>query len=180
MATSTVAEQDGATVRGARLARGMTQDELARRAGLSRQALGAIESGAYQPGVGVALALARELGHSVEALFGIALTQLVRKGTPVVYGAFTSNVDMRSGAPAFGTPENTRATLAAGQLARLYNLPAPAEEFAKVEYPAESGRSGVLGHGSFLVLTSKPAETSPTARGLFIRNHFLGQEIGRL
>jgi putative molybdopterin biosynthesis protein len=70
MATSTVAEQGGATVRGARLARGMTQDELARRAGLSRQALGAIESGAYQPGVGVALALARELGHSVEALFG--------------------------------------------------------------------------------------------------------------
>ena len=62
-------------------------------------------------------------------------------------------------------------------LARLYGLPAPGEEFAKVEYPADSGRSGVLGHGSFLVLTSKPAETSPTARGLFVRNHFLGQEI---
>ena len=62
-------------------------------------------------------------------------------------------------------------------LARLYGLPAPDEEFAKVEYPADSGRSGVLGHGSFLVLTSKPAETSPTARGLFVRNHFLGQEI---
>ena len=46
-----------------------------------------------------------------------------------------------------------------------------------MEYPADSGRSGVLGHGSFLVLTSKPAETSPTARGLFVRNHFLGQEI---
>jgi putative molybdopterin biosynthesis protein len=57
-------------VRRARAARGLTQDELARRAGLSRQALGAIESGAYQPGVGAALALARELGHSVEALFG--------------------------------------------------------------------------------------------------------------
>ncbi len=62
-------------------------------------------------------------------------------------------------------------------LARLYGLPVPDEEFAKVEYPADSGRSGVLGHGSFLVLTSKPAETSPTARGLFVRNHFLGQEI---
>ena len=62
-------------------------------------------------------------------------------------------------------------------LARLYGLPAPDEEFAKVEYPADSGRSGVLGHGSFLVLTSKPAETSPTARGLFVRNHFLAQEI---
>jgi hypothetical protein len=62
-------------------------------------------------------------------------------------------------------------------LARLYGLPVPDQEFAKVEYPADSGRSGVLGHGSFLVLTSKPAETSPTARGLFVRNHFLGQEI---
>ena len=62
-------------------------------------------------------------------------------------------------------------------LARLYGLPEPVEEFAKVDYPADSGRSGVLGHGSFLVLTSKPAETSPTARGLFVRNQFLGQEI---
>jgi hypothetical protein len=62
-------------------------------------------------------------------------------------------------------------------LARLYGLPVPAEEFAKVAYPADSGRAGVLGHGSFLVLTSKPAETSPTARGLFVRNQFLAQEI---
>jgi hypothetical protein len=63
------------------------------------------------------------------------------------------------------------------ELARLYGLPEPAEEFARVEYPADSGRSGVLGHGSFLVLTSKPSETSPTARGLFIRNQFLGHEV---
>ena len=68
-------------------------------------------------------------------------------------------------------------TFVNSSLARLYGLPAPDEEFAKVEYPADSGRSGVLGHGSFLVLTSKPAETSPTARGLFVRNHFLAQEI---
>ena len=68
-------------------------------------------------------------------------------------------------------------TFVNSDLARLYGLPAPAEEFAKVKYPPDSGRSGVLGHGSFLVLTSKPAETSPTARGLFVRNHFLGQEI---
>jgi hypothetical protein len=63
------------------------------------------------------------------------------------------------------------------ELARLYNLPAPAEEFGRAEYPVDSGRSGVLGHGSFLVLTSKPGETSPTARGLFVRNHFLGHDI---
>jgi hypothetical protein len=62
-------------------------------------------------------------------------------------------------------------------LARLYGLPVPSEEFAKVPYPADSGRAGVLGHGSFLVLTSKPAETSPTARGLFVRNQFLAQEV---
>jgi hypothetical protein len=68
-------------------------------------------------------------------------------------------------------------TFLSTELARLYDLPAPSEEFAKVNYPAESGRSGMLGHGSFLVGTSKPAETSPTERGLFIRNQLLGQEV---
>ena len=61
--------------------------------------------------------------QNAEALFGIALTQLVRPGAPVVYGGFTSNVDMKTGAPAFGTPENTRANIAGGQLARRYGLP---------------------------------------------------------
>jgi trimethylamine--corrinoid protein Co-methyltransferase len=61
--------------------------------------------------------------QNAEALFGVTLTQLVRPGAPVMYGAFTSNVDMRSGAPAFGTPENTKANIIAGQLARRYNLP---------------------------------------------------------
>src|SRR5579863_7155720 len=54
----------------ARTARDLTQTELARRAGISRQALGAIESGAYHPGVAIAIRLARELGTTVEALFG--------------------------------------------------------------------------------------------------------------
>ncbi len=67
-------------------------------------------------------------------------------------------------------------TFVSSELARLYELP-PAEEFARVQYPPDSGRSGVLGHGSFLVATSKPAETSPTARGLFVRTHFLGHEV---
>ena len=61
--------------------------------------------------------------QNAEALFGIALTQLVKPGAPVVYGSFTSNVDMRSGAPAFGTPEHTKANIASGQLARRYGLP---------------------------------------------------------
>jgi putative molybdopterin biosynthesis protein len=60
----------GETLRRARESRGLTQLELARRAGISRQALGALEAGVYQPGVTVAIALARELGDSVEGLFG--------------------------------------------------------------------------------------------------------------
>src|SRR5579859_2487011 len=60
----------GEPLRRAREARGLTQMELARRAGISRQALGALEAGTYQPGVTVAIALARELGDSVEGLFG--------------------------------------------------------------------------------------------------------------
>ena len=61
--------------------------------------------------------------QNAEALFGIALTQLVNPGAPVVYGSFTSNVDMRSGAPAFGTPEHAKANVVSGQLARRYRLP---------------------------------------------------------
>jgi trimethylamine--corrinoid protein Co-methyltransferase len=58
-----------------------------------------------------------------EALFGIALSQIVRPGAPVAYGGLTSNVDMKSGAPAFGTPEYVKAAFASGQLARLIGLP---------------------------------------------------------
>ncbi len=61
---------NGNAVARARMARDLTQTELARRAGISRQALGAIESGAYHPGVAIAIRLARELGSSVESLFG--------------------------------------------------------------------------------------------------------------
>jgi len=58
-----------------------------------------------------------------EALAGILLSQIVRPGAPVVYGSFTSNVDMKSGSPAFGTPEFVRAAFGAGQLARHIGLP---------------------------------------------------------
>jgi trimethylamine--corrinoid protein Co-methyltransferase len=60
--------------------------------------------------------------QNAEALGVIAFAQMVRAGTPVLYGAYTSNVDMKSGAPAFGTPEYTRTALASGQLARRYGL----------------------------------------------------------
>ena len=64
-----MAETSSAVVR-ARIARGLTQTELARRAGISRQALGAIEAGTYRPGVEIAIRLAREVGATVESLFG--------------------------------------------------------------------------------------------------------------
>ncbi|MES0812036.1 trimethylamine methyltransferase family protein [Roseibium sp. SCPC15] len=61
--------------------------------------------------------------QNAEALAGIAFAQIVRPGVPVVYGGFTSNVDMKSGAPAFGTPEYMKAAIVGGQLARRYGLP---------------------------------------------------------
>ncbi len=76
-------------------------------------------AGAMAP-VTIAGALVQQ---NAEALAGIALTQAVRRGAPVVYGGFTSNVDMQSGAPAFGTPESLQAALVGGQLARRYDLP---------------------------------------------------------
>ena len=76
-------------------------------------------AGAMAP---VTLAGALTLQHA-EALAGITLTQAVRPGAPVMYGAFTSNVDMKSGAPAFGTPEYFKAALVSGQLARRVGLP---------------------------------------------------------
>ncbi len=76
-------------------------------------------AGAMAP-VTVAGALAQQ---NAEALAGIAFCQIVRPGAPVVYGGFTSNVDMKSGAPAFGTPEYMKAQIVGGQLARRYRLP---------------------------------------------------------
>ena len=58
-----------------------------------------------------------------EALCAIALFQYVAPGSPTAIGTFTSNVDMKSGAPAFGTPEYVRATQMTGQMARFYGLP---------------------------------------------------------
>ncbi|MGI9608530.1 MAG: trimethylamine methyltransferase family protein [Acidimicrobiales bacterium] len=61
--------------------------------------------------------------QNAEALAGMVMTQVVRSGSPVVYGGFTSNVDMRSGSPAFGTPEYIKSAMLGGQMARRYDLP---------------------------------------------------------
>ncbi|MBI1790338.1 MAG: DUF1592 domain-containing protein [Acidobacteria bacterium] len=62
-------------------------------------------------------------------------------------------------------------------LAGLYRFPVPPGEYARVNFPAASDRAGLLGQATFLSLTSKPEETSPTARGLFVREQFLCQHV---
>ena len=76
-------------------------------------------AGAMAP-VTMAGAVAQSLA---EALCAIALYQYVNPGAPCAIGTFTSNVDMKSGAPAFGTPEYMRSTQMTGQMARYYGLP---------------------------------------------------------
>ena len=75
--------------------------------------------GAMSP-VTIPAALVQQLA---EALSGIALTQLVRPGSPVIFGSFLSNIDMQSGSPSFGTPESAIGLLCTGQLARHFGLP---------------------------------------------------------
>ena len=111
-------------------------------------------AGAMAP---VTLAGALTLQHA-EALAGIALTQIVRPGVPVMYGGFTSNVDMRSGAPAFGTPEYAKAALASGQLARLIGVPFRSSNVcaanavdAQAAYESQMALWGALLGGAHLV-----------------------------
>ena len=100
--------------------------------------------------------------QNAEALLGIAMLQLTRPGTPSIYGGFTSNVDMRSGSPAFGTPENALANLAGGQLARYYHLPhrtsacnASNAVDAQAVYETQMALWGsVMGHGNLIYHTA--------------------------
>ncbi|WP_341205510.1 trimethylamine methyltransferase family protein, partial [uncultured Sulfitobacter sp.] len=78
-----------------------------------------IVGGAMAP-VSVAGTLTQVLA---EVMAGVAYSQLIRKGAPVIFGAFVTSIDMNSGAPTFGTPEAAHITYGAGQLARRMNLP---------------------------------------------------------
>ncbi|MCB0163907.1 MAG: trimethylamine methyltransferase family protein [Anaerolineae bacterium] len=78
-----------------------------------------ILAGAMSP-ITMAAAIAQQ---NAEALAGIALAQLARPGAPVIYGGFATNLDMKTGSPAFGTPEGAWATIVGAQMARFYNLP---------------------------------------------------------
>jgi hypothetical protein len=62
-------------------------------------------------------------------------------------------------------------------LAAVYGLPAPSGEFERVRFPADSHRAGLLGQASFLSSNAGPVETSPTARGIFVREQFLCQHV---
>lgn len=75
--------------------------------------------GAMSP-VTIPAALVQQIA---EALSGIALTQLIRPGAPVIFGSFLSNIDMQSGSPTFGTPESAIGLFCTGQIARRFGLP---------------------------------------------------------
>ena len=72
---------------------------------------------------------------------------------------------------------NADYTFVSARLAQLYGLDGPSEEFGMVKYPPGSARAGVLGHAGLLTLTGNQTDTSPTARGLFVREHFLCQNV---
>jgi trimethylamine--corrinoid protein Co-methyltransferase len=78
-----------------------------------------IIAGAMSPST-MAATLAQQ---NAEALFGICYAQMLNPGVPCIYGSFLANIDMRSGAPCFGTPENALALYAGAQMARHYKLP---------------------------------------------------------
>src|SRR6185369_11772628 len=61
--------------------------------------------------------------------------------------------------------------------APVYKVPPPAKELEKLPFTPESERAGILGQGLFLALTAKPEDSSPTARGLFVREQFLCQHV---
>ena len=111
--------------------------------------------GAMSP-VTLAGALAQQ---NAEALGVLAITQMVNPGAPAMYGGFTSNVDMKSGSPAFGTPEYAKAVLAGGQLARRYGIPyrtsnVNAANCVDAQSAWESGMSlwsAVMGYGNMIM-----------------------------
>jgi trimethylamine---corrinoid protein Co-methyltransferase len=112
-------------------------------------------AGAMAP-VSIAGALAQQ---NAEALAALSFCQTVNPGAPVVYGGFTSNVDMKSGAPAFGTPEYVKAVLLGAQMARRYKLPYRSSNVNASNWPdAQSTYEGamslwstVMGHTNMIM-----------------------------
>jgi trimethylamine--corrinoid protein Co-methyltransferase len=152
-----------------------------------------IVAGAMSP-ITIAGALAQQ---NAEVLAGIALTQLVRPGAPAVYGGFCTNADMRSGSPAFGSPESAWVQLVGTQLARRYDLPSRGNgsltnanlNDAQSAYEAMwSLWPAVMGHTNFIMhaagwleagLAISPEKMLIDMENLATFQHFLeGFEIG--
>ncbi|PZF75142.1 methyltransferase [Aestuariivirga litoralis] len=73
--------------------------------------------------------------NTAEVLFGVVLSQLVRPGAPVLYGCAAMNVDMKTGAPAYGLADMQRCTLIGGQMARRYRMPMRSSNFSSANIP---------------------------------------------
>ena len=96
--------------------------------------------------------------QTAEAMAILALCQLLRPGTPCVMGSFTSNVDMRTGSPAFGTPEYVNAALASAQIGRRLRIPvrtsavnaSPAVDAQSTYETAFSLQAAILSHSHLI------------------------------
>ena len=99
---------------------------------------------------------------NIEALTGVAFSQLVRTGAPALYGQWLSTVSMRTGAPQAGTPEICHMNLLTAQMARHYNLPSRCSGSctsskmvdAQAGYEAARNMYGVLMAGTNFVLST--------------------------
>ena len=109
--------------------------------------------------------------QTAEVLAVVALAQTIRPGAPVIYGAFASNVDMQSGAPALGTPEYTKMAIASGQIARRLGLPLRSSNTttalsvdAQSAYESQMSLWGaIMGHANLIVHAGGWLETGLTA-----------------
>jgi trimethylamine--corrinoid protein Co-methyltransferase len=108
--------------------------------------------------------------HNAEVLAGVALTQLVRPGTPVLYGTASSNVDMRNAAPAIGSPESAVSIAVCAQLARHYGLPCRGGG-ALTDSPIPDGQSNY--ERMFTLLTSVLSGVNFLMHGLGILESYL-------
>ncbi len=97
----------------------------------------------------------------------VAMTEEARRFVRELVWKDRDFMELFTAREAFATPD----------LAAIYEIPAPAREYESVAFPEQSERAGILGQALFLASTAKPDDTSPTARGLFVREQFLCQHV---
>ena len=96
---------------------------------------------------------------NAEILFGVTLAQLVRPGAPVLYGCASMNVDMKTGAPAYGLADMQRCTIIGGQMARRYGMPLRSSNFSASNtadfasgYESANASFAAIGSGANLLM----------------------------